>query len=256
MIRQLVATRARRALLKRGYRIEQRWPIDLDPRELEIIKHVTPLSSDSPIAAVPPERVVGLIRAVRYVVEHNLPGGIVECGVYRGASMVAIAMTLKQLGATDRNLYLCDTYEGMPPPGEEDVTVRGGRSAAAGEATESGSAWCYASLEQVRTNMDATGYPQERIHYVKGMVENTLPASIGDSELSLVRLDTDWYQSTRHELEQLFPRLVPGGVLIVDDYGHWDGARRAVDEYFRENDIRVHLTRMDYTGRLAVKQAT
>jgi hypothetical protein len=98
----------------------------------------------------------------------------------------------------------------------------------------------------------ATGYPAERVHLVRGPVEETLPAAAPE-RLALLRLDTDWYASTRHELEHLYPRLVDGGVLIVDDYGHWQGARQAVDEYFAGTAPPPLLHRIDYTARIGVK---
>ena len=93
----------------------------------------------------------------------------------------------------------------------------------------------------------------DHVHFVPGPVEQTLPDHAPDP-IAILRLDTDWYASTRHELEHLFPRVAPGGVLIVDDYGHWEGARRAVDEYFARSDDRILLQRIDYTGRIGVKQ--
>ncbi len=104
---------------------------------------------------------------------------------------------------------------------------------------------------QVRRLLHATGYPPERIHLVRGPVEETLPAAAPDG-LALLRLDTDWYESTRHELEHLYPRLATGGVLIVDDYGHWEGARKAADEHLAAHPALL-LSRSDYTGRMAVK---
>jgi len=83
--------------------------------------------------------------------------------------------------------------------------------------------WCEASIEDVQANMSFTGYPSDRIHYVQGMVENTIPANMPD-KIALLRLDTDWYASTKHELEHLYPLLEKGGVLLIDDYGHWQGA--------------------------------
>src|SRR5260370_29532726 len=91
-----------------------------------------------------------------------------------------------------------------------------------------------------------------RVGLVQGDVLATIPAEIPASVAGL-RLDPDWYQSTRHELEQLYPRLSPGGVLIVDDYGYWRGARKATDEYFQTVDARPFFSRIDYTGRLCVK---
>jgi hypothetical protein len=107
--------------------------------------------------------------------------------------------------------------------------------------------------EVVRERVESTGYPPERIHLIEGRVEDTLPATAPD-RLALLRLDTDWYASTRHELLHLYPLLGDGGVLIVDDYGHYEGARQAVDEYFAERGETVLLQRIDYTGRMAVKR--
>jgi O-methyltransferase len=104
----------------------------------------------------------------------------------------------------------------------------------------------------VRETVLSSGYPEARLHFVRGPVEQTLPEHAPE-RLALLRLDTDWYESTRHELEHLYPRLADGGVLIVDDYGHWEGARRAVDEYFDGRAAPLLLSRVDYTGRIAVK---
>ncbi len=101
--------------------------------------------------------------------------------------------------------------------------------------------------------MASTGYPEERLHFVKGKVEETIPGDL-PGKIALLRLDTDWYESTRHELEHLWPLLVPGGVLIIDDYGHWAGARRAVDEFFADRVDAPLLNRVDYTARVGVKR--
>jgi len=107
-------------------------------------------------------------------------------------------------------------------------------------------------LEEVRHNLSNVGYPDDRIKLVKGLVEATLPNK-APSKIALLRLDTDWYESTRHELIHLYPRLAQRGVLIIDDYGHWEGAQKAVDEYIRDNNLPVLLNRIDYTGRIAIK---
>ncbi len=197
-----------------------------------------------------PERLFGLIEGVRYVVRHDLPGAFVECGVYKGGSMMAVALTLMELGVTDRDLYLYDTFEGMPAPTEEDVDLYG---TPASEHFDSLSGnWLACSLERVREALLGTGYPAERLHFLAGKVEDTIPGSAPE-QIGLLRLDTDWYASTLHEMNHLWPRLVSGGVLIVDDYGHFEGARQAVDEYFEGSQERVFLGRLDYTGRLCVK---
>ncbi len=100
--------------------------------------------------------------------------------------------------------------------------------------------------------MLSTGYPKEKIHLIKGKVEDTIPENI-PKEIALLRLDTDWYESTKHELIHLFPLLKPNGILIIDDYGHWEGARKAVDEYISDNNIHILLNRIDYSGRISVK---
>lgn len=171
---------------------------------------------------------------------------------------MAAALTLLRLGDTSRDLYLFDTFAGMPEPTEHDrpspydgyLLHERWRWQSKGPHA---SGWSEASLERVRENMSSTGYPAERIHLVEGMVEKTLPESAPEA-VALLRMDTDWHASTKHELEHLYPRLVEGGVLIVDDYGHYEGARRAVDEYFAEYGPAPLLNRIDYAGRIAVKR--
>jgi len=200
-----------------------------------------------------PPRIYALRRAVEYVVSRPVGGSIVECGVWRGGSMMAVALTLLRLGITDRDLYLFDTFTGMTEPGEEDVK-HSGESAAdvlAGSSRESHD-WAVASIDQVREAVLSVGYPEDRIHFVQGRVEDTLPAQ-APADIGLLRLDTDWYASTKHELVHLYPRLAPGGVLIIDDYAYWQGARQAVDEYIEENALPLLLNRIDYTARIAVR---
>ena len=193
------------------------------------------------------ERVITLADAVDYVVEADVPGDFVECGVWRGGSSMAIALTLLARGAGHRRLWLYDTFGEMPAPGTHDRDYAG-REVAGHEASMLGDSGL--SLADVQAAMRSTGYPEAQISYVRGRVEETLPASAPD-QIALLRLDTDWYDSIRHELVHLYPRLVSGGVLIIDDYGHYAGARQAVDEYFAGNPIL--LARVDYTGRMAVK---
>ncbi len=193
------------------------------------------------------ERVTTLADAVEYAVKASIPGDFVECGVWRGGSAMAVALSLLRLGVDDRRLWLYDTFGEMPPPGERDRD-HAGRSVTGHEGTMLGDTGL--SLADVQAAMRSTGYPQDRIEYVPGRVEETLPARTPE-QIALLRLDTDWYESTRHELVHLYPRLARGGVLIIDDYGHYAGARQAVDEYFAERPVL--LVRVDYTGRVAVK---
>ena len=223
---------------------------DITDREWEIIRSVQPFTMTSV------ERVLTVIRATAYLSENSIPGDLVECGVWRGGSSMAIAKALLERGDRSRRIYLYDTFEGMVEPTPSDIDYRGRNAGAllstakqdAEKKTES-PIWAYASFEDVRANLAKTGYPTENIHFIKGPVEETIPVTIPKT-IALLRLDTDWYESTRHELLHLYSRLSPGGILIVDDYGHWQGARRAVDEFFGG---RLFLHRVDYTCRLAVK---
>jgi O-methyltransferase len=251
--KKLVST----ALLKRGWRLERRYPPDLANHVIETIERIRPLSGYKELTEPYPERFAVLCDAVDYIVQNDVPGGIVECGVFKGASMMAAALELKRLGVEDRDLYLFDTFSGMTEPSEKDVSVAGEVAAdtwANVRAARGDVAWAAAPIEEVRRNMFSTAYPSDRIHFVEGRVEDTLPGAAPE-HVALLRLDTDWYESTRHELDHLFPRLSPGGVLIVDDYGHWKGARQAVDEYFRDHAVPIFLSRVDYTARVAVKQS-
>ncbi len=200
-------------------------------------------------------RVAALCDSVEYLVRNDIEGDIAECGVWRGGSMMAAALTLQRLGDTSRDLFLYDTYEGMTEPSEADVSSPyDGYSPQKRwkRITSKGRRWAGVPADAVRASVESTGYPADRIHCVEGMVEDTIPAQ-APAKIALLRLDTDWYESTRHELEHLYPRLVPGGVLIVDDYGHYEGSRRAVDEYFAGTGEAVLLNRIDYTGRVAIK---
>jgi hypothetical protein len=228
-----------------------RWasfPSDFEDADRELCQRVAAYTMTTP------SRLYALARAVEYVVAHGIRGAIVECGVWRGGSMMAVALTLQRLGVTDRDLYLFDTFAGMTEPGEEDVTHSGeaARDLLA-EKRRNAEIWAYASLDDVRANVLGTGYPPERIRFVEGPVEETLPREAPPGDIAILRLDTDWYASTKHELVHLYPRLVSRGVLILDDYGHWRGSRQAYDEYAAEHGLELLLNRLDPAARIAVK---
>lgn len=209
-----------------------------------------------PFTMTSTERMIALHDAVRYVIANDIPGAFVECGVWRGGSAMVIIETLKQLGVTGRELWLYDTFEGMPPPTEVDRDLNGNAAERLMRESDRDSAnvWAYCELDDVKANIDRLGSStNDIVRFVKGKVEETIPDSIPD-KIALLRLDTDWYESTRHELIHLFPRLETGGILLIDDYGHWQGAQKATDQYIAENQLRIFLQRIDYTGRIAVKQ--
>jgi O-methyltransferase len=198
-------------------------------------------------------RLLALISAVRYIVQNGIAGDFAECGVWRGGSMMAAALTLLAEGDRSRTLYLYDTFQGMTPPTGADVDLTGTPAEVQLRQQQKGTGvWCEASLGDVQANLQSTGYPADRVHYVVGRVEDTIPRQVSGS-LALLRLDTDWYESTRHELIHLFPLLVQHGVLILDDYGHWEGAQQATDEFFAVRNKKPLLHRIDYSGRLLIK---
>ena len=225
---------------------------DASSAEIDLILETQPTTMTSP------ERIVGLIRAIDYVSKQNIPGDIVECGVWRGGSMFAAAKSLLRHNDVDRTLWLYDTFEGMSEPTSADVDLRGlaaGDLMRRDEPADRFGVWCVSRLDEVRQTLASSGYSKERINLVEGPVEKTL-LTLRPSKIALLRLDTDWYESTKCELEQLFPLLVEGGVLIIDDYGHWKGCREAVYEYFCKTGVRMHLARLDYTGRIGIKTAS
>jgi hypothetical protein len=237
-------------LARLGHFLPPLLPPDYEPELERTIRRVRRYTMTTP------RRIAALCDSVEYAVRAEVPGAIVECGVWKGGSMMAAALTLLRVGATDRDLYLFDTFQGMPPPTSEDtLSAYDGYSPMRHwrrRQREGHNTWHYVPAAEVRAALLSTGYPAERLHLVEGRVEETLPGRAPD-QVAVLRLDTDWYESTRHELEQLYPRLSAGGVLVLDDHGHYEGARRAVDEYMAACGERLLLTRVDYTGRVAVK---
>lgn len=228
------------------------FPADFSPDEIAIISVAKPFTMTSN------ERLISLLRSIDYIHQNNIQGDIVECGVWRGGSMMAACKKLKQLGSVNRNIFLFDTFEGMTQPSDEDKQFDG-RSAnqfleVNDEGEKSGAYWCVANIEDVQQNIALTHYPANRIFFVKGKVEETLPDARID-KIALLRLDTDWFESTYHELICLYDQVVPGGIVIIDDYGHWQGAQKAVDKFLQERNLKPLLHRIDYSGRLFMKEA-
>jgi len=225
----------------------------IDPADQAILARARPYTMTSE------QRLLALIDAVRYIVARDVPGAFAECGVWRGGSVLAMIGALQEFGADDRDIHLYDTFEGMTEPTEHDTSALDPPALETWQEAEGEGERAWNDLfdpaifneDAVRATLLETGYPADRLHLHRGPVEETLPRQ-APGPLALLRLDTDWYASTRHELQHLYPLLAKGGVLIVDDYGHWQGARQAVDEYFGDEPPLL-LNRIDYTGRIAVK---
>lgn len=237
-----------------GYTVSRRsvheHPAEASSDQCKIIEFVRPYTMTSD------DRIWAALAATTYIAKNQIPGSFVECGVWRGGTAMAIAMQLALLEVFERQIELYDTFEGMTLPSDKDVERASKRSAGSmferKKREEGRKGWCYSSKIEVETNLRSIDYPFDRFCLVQGDVMQTLqnPKS---GPIALLRLDTDWYESTKFELNQLYPRLSKGGVCIVDDYGHWEGARRAVDEYLFEHEISPLMTKVDYSGRMWIK---
>ncbi len=233
-----------------GQSLQGQFP-DVKPQWLQTYLNVKPMTMTSP------ERIFAVCQAVEHVVANSIEGDFVECGVWRGGSSMAMARTLNDLGCNDRKLWLYDTFQGMTDPTANDVDCFGNPADQLlnqdqSDRLASESIWCQASLNDVKQNLAKVSYPSENFRLVVGKVEDTIPQQVPES-IAVLRLDTDWFESTWHELIHLYPRLKPGGVLIIDDYGHWQGCREAVDQYMAKFAPQLFLHRIDYTGRIAIK---
>lgn len=228
---------------RRGYRLLADFPADMGESFQVHYEACRPYTMTSV------ERLFALANAVEFVVAAEVPGDLVECGVWKGGSALMMARMLTMHGpeSDNRRLWLYDTFAGMAEPTSEDGSKA--REKWKASARPSHNEWCYSPLDEVKATMALSSFSTHRVTYVVGNVEETIPRQV-PNEISLLRLDTDWYSSTHHELHHLWHRLSPGGVLIIDDFGHWEGARRAVEEFF-DDPILMH--RIDYTGRLIQK---
>jgi O-methyltransferase len=204
-----------------------------------------------------PDAMFSLIQGVRYVIENEIEGDFVECGTWRGGCAMAIANTLLDLGITNRIIWVYDTFAGMTEPSAIDVAHDKHRTPAQEllqkyNSRTTQSDWAKVSLGGVQNSCYSTGYPAENFRFVEGNVLETLDLEVTD-QICLLRLDTDWYDSTWKELETLYPKVAEGGVCIVDDYGAWAGSKLAVDEYFLRHGPRplFHIT--NWTVRTWIK---
>ena len=249
---RLIQAIAQRAglTISRSTTLAKTLPIEASAGDKSIIEKVDPFTMTSW------GRLWALLESVRYAEEAKIPGAFVECGVWRGGSVMAMAYKLLELDGATRDLWLYDTFKGMTTPTSADIDATTGVSAASAlAATAVGNGdniWCVAGLADVKANVSSTRYPTDRVTYVEGDVATTLLDEMPD-QIAILRLDTDWYESTKMELEVLYPRLAQGGICILDDYGHWEGARAAVDEYFVGLGTRPYMHPIDYSGRVFIK---
>jgi hypothetical protein len=187
-------------------------------------------------------RLSGLYRAMRHVVKEDIAGDIVECGCARGGSAALMALTLRQLGSR-RKLWLFDTFEGLPAPSSDDPDF---------EIADLFTGTCVGTLGEVRGLFERLKVAED-VNFVKGLFQTTLPVT-PIARIAVLHIDGDWYESVKICLDLLFDKVVPGGLIQFDDYGFWQGARKAVDEFLQLRGIRSRLQRLDYSGRFLIKE--
>ena len=218
--------------------------------ELKTLKEITNFSMSTPANHW------AIIQSLKHIKRNNIEGDLVECGVWKGGNLILFKKMLEKLNL-DKKIFAFDTFQGMPEPGKEDFDLKNNNAGNIYENYKKKDIkWCFSNLNEVKTNIGKHFEDYEKnFNFIEGKVEETLVIEKNlPQKISLLRLDTDFYESTKKELEILYPRLNKGGVLIIDDYGHWKGSKKAVDEYFdlKQNFLWFH--RIDYASRLYIKQ--
>lgn len=249
--KEIIYTIIRNFFLKRNIKIDRvRIPAEISKDHLETISRIKPFTMTTD------ERIYMLIKSVEYIIARNIPGDFVECGVWRGGSVMAIAQTLKNLGVTNRKIWLYDTFDGMTEPSESDLDWSGKIAKDVllkqKKVDEKLNTHAFASINAVKKNLRTIDYNFDNYIFVEGDVKETLMRNFPKS-ISLLRLDTDWYDSTLVELQQLFPLLEKDGIIILDDFGQWAGSRKAATEYFDSLDVKYLMNIVDKGARLIIK---
>jgi predicted O-methyltransferase YrrM len=163
------------------------------------------------------EKLNRLCELARRIEREMVPGAIVECGVYKGGG----AAVMTACASAARDVFLFDSFEGLPPPGARDGELARSRYA---------EGWCAGSEDEVRALFERLGLFGPRVHLVKGWFRDTFPRTTVGS-IALLHVDADWYDSVRLCLERFWDDLAPGGFVVFDDYGRWEGCTQAVDEF-------------------------
>lgn len=201
-----------------------------------------------PYSMTSPERISELFDSLEEIRLNNIQGDLIECGVWKGGNILGI-MEYLDFHKMDRDIWLYDTFTGMTEPSQYDVDINNYKAL---DIWQYEVVKCFSPLEEVTQILSKSNYPFERLNIVVGDICITLKNKRNIPEkIALLRLDTDWYESTKIELEVLYPNLVEGGILIIDDYGHWSGAKKATDEFFSNKEI--NFKQIDYTGIKLIK---
>lgn len=204
--------------------------------------------------------------AIKYILNANIEGVLVECGVYNGHIEEIWINELMKNNAI-RDIYMYDTFGGCTEPSEYDYTCENAvlyqmnnqelmdtwKSTIINDKINE---MCYIPIQQVKNRLNSTGYPQCHLHYIIGDVMETLQdKSTIPEKIAILRLDTDWYESSKYELEQMYDNVVKGGVIIFDDYFHWNGQRKATDEFFKSKNLDYDIVNLgDYKTGAMIKK--
>jgi hypothetical protein len=232
-------------------RFERKTPIEL---HVEVCKRVDYVVEHG-LSHTSRERLFATALAMQYVLDSKIPGAFVECGVWKGGNSL-VAKAVNEVHGSNRTFYLYDTYEGHVRPGVHDISLESGIKAAEVFDTRVASqgSWNAVSVLEVKNNFADTGLSIDNVMFIAGDMLHTLCVEENLPEvISVLRLDTDWYEPTKLQLEKLWPRLAVGGVLVLDDYGHWAGSKKAVDEFFENYNPKPFFAYTDWSGRTAVK---
>ena len=205
------------------------------------------------------------MQSFKYIINNRIDGDFVECGVWKGGNLILLQKLIEKYEIKNKKIFGFDTFDGMQEPSDIDIDCWGNKIKNVLQAQKKNkdidNIWSFSPIEDVRNNFFKNTTKNNNLILIKGKVEDTLPR-LNDpnttepnkisEKISILRLDTDWYESTKIELEILYPRLVIGGVLIIDDYGYCQGAKKAVDEYFKDKMIWMHY--VDRESRLIIKK--
>jgi O-methyltransferase len=185
-------------------------------------------------------RLDNLQQSIEQVLQDRVPGDLIETGVWRGGASIFMRGVLKAYGVADRQVWVADSFEGLPPPDLARYPKESPMEFFRHEALA-------VSLEEVRANFARYGLLDEQVRFLKGWFRDTLPgAPIG--RLSILRLDGDLYESTMDALAALYPKLSPGGFVIIDDYNAVEACNEAVHDFLKEQGIATPLTAIPGAG--------
>ena len=228
-------------------------PVEMNDQDIELVQWVR----NEELSMVSFAGLFSTVAAAKYVAENEIDGDFVECGVWRGGNSIIAAEIFKRYGL-DKKVFLFDTFKGMTAPTEDDRSIEDDQPAwreFMRQQKETHNSWCYASLGEVQNNFRKRNLLDANVVFIEGPVEETLrKKGVPPTCISFLRLDTDWYESTKVELETLYPSVTNGGVVVIDDYGCWSGSKKATDEYFSAGKERPFLHATDDTRRIGIKR--